>query len=155
MNEHLLDAREELKRFEHIIYVSLKYTRTVDVLINALHRLISVYDLIIEAFLEKLKEEGKLDNLPKSPARRATQLGELLPEDEELQKYLHFYSFVKTVLNKPYKRREEFRRHVTFVVEFDRSCAEVDIDVLENYEKFSHKFFHYAWETIVGKIKED
>ena len=33
MNEYLLEAREELKRLEHILYVSLKYTRTVDVLI--------------------------------------------------------------------------------------------------------------------------
>jgi len=55
MNDYLLEAREELKRLEHIIYVSLKYTRTVDVIVNALTRMVSTFDLIIEAFLEKAK----------------------------------------------------------------------------------------------------
>ena len=47
MNESLIEAREELKRLEHIIYVSLKYTRTVDVILNALKRMVSTYDFII------------------------------------------------------------------------------------------------------------
>ena len=67
MNEDLLEAREELKRLEHIIYVSLKYTRTVDVILNALHRMISTYDFIVEAFLIKAKEDRLLDEMPKSP----------------------------------------------------------------------------------------
>ena len=155
MNEYLLDAREELKRLEHIIYVTLKYTRTVDVLINALHRIVDIYDLIIEAYLQKAKEEGKIDTLAKSPALRGTILAQLYPEDMELSKYLHFYSFVKTILNRPPKKREEFRRHVTLVVELEKSTAEIDIDNLVNCERFIHKFFQYAWNTIVGKPEED
>ena len=154
-DESLLDAREELKRLEHIIYVTLKYTRTVDVLINALHRLVSVYDLIIETFMEQAKEQNKIAGLPKSPALRATQLGQLYAEDPLLQKYLQFYVFLKTVLNKPHKKREEFRRHVTLVVELEKCTAEIDIDNLMNCEKFVHKFFRYAWEKMVGKISED
>ena len=77
MNDYLLEAREELKRLEHIIYVTLKYTRTIDVLINALHRLVEIYDLIIEAYLEKAKLEGLIEALPKSPALRATVLIDL------------------------------------------------------------------------------
>lgn len=155
MNEYLIESREELKRLEHIIYVTLKYTRTGDVLVNALTRLISVYDLIIEAFLEKAKEEGRLAALPKSPALRATHLGELFPEDQELAKYLTFYGFLKTLLKSPHGRREEFRRHVTIIIELDQATAEVDIDSLENYERFAHKFFRYAWGKIVGQREEE
>ncbi|MBI2667080.1 hypothetical protein HYX13_05705 [Candidatus Woesearchaeota archaeon] len=154
-NEYLLDAREELKRLEHIIYVTLKYTRTVDVLVNAVQRLISIYDLVIEALMEQAKEQGKITSLPKSPALRATQLGQLSLEDAELQKYLQFYTFLKTVLNKPHKKREEFRRHVTLVVELEKSTAEIDIDNLMNCEKFVHKFFRYAWKKIIGGLDED
>ena len=98
MNESLLEAHEELKRLEHIIYVSLKYTRTVDIIINALNRLISIFDLVIEALLEKAKEDKLVANLPKSPALRATHLSELYPEEKELQNYLSFYAFLKNVL---------------------------------------------------------
>ena len=86
MNEYLFEAREELKRLEHIIYVSLKYTRTVDVINNALNRMVSTYDLIIEAFMEKALEEGKLDQIPKSPALKAKKFGDLYPDDAFIQK---------------------------------------------------------------------
>ncbi len=154
MNDFLLEAREELKRLEHIIYVTLKYTRTADVLLNALQRLISVYDLIIEAYLEKAKGEGKISALPKSPALRATTLGNLFPEDKELALYLTFYSFLKFIAKAPHGRREEFRRHVMVIIELDKATAEVDIDTLENYERFAHKFLHYAWGNIVGHREE-
>ena len=44
--EFMFESREELKRVEHIIYVSLKYTRTTDVLRNALLRFVSFFDLL-------------------------------------------------------------------------------------------------------------
>jgi hypothetical protein len=151
----LIEAREELKRLEHIIYVSLKYTRTVDVIINAVKRLVNIYDLMIEALLEKAKMEDKIDVLAKSPALRATKLAEIYEDDAQLQKYLSFYAFLKTVLKLPYTKREEFRRHVTLVVELGNCTAEVDIDNLTNCEKFSHEFLVYADELVNGKKEED
>ena len=62
MNEFLAEAREELKRVEHIIYVSLKYTRTVDVLRNALNRLVSLFDFLIEVLVEHAKKEKKFQS---------------------------------------------------------------------------------------------
>jgi len=95
MNEYLLEAREELKRLEHIIYVSLKYTRTVDVILNAVNRLLGTYDMIIEAFLIDAQQKGLITALPKSLGLRNKHLQELYPEDPELQKYLAFYVFLK------------------------------------------------------------
>jgi hypothetical protein len=154
MEEELLDAREELKRLEHIIYVSLKYTRTVDVILNALNRMVSTYDLIIEIFLEKALEEGKVDSLAKSPALRAKRLDELYEDDEKMKKYLKFYYFLKIILKLPFKRREEYRRHVTHIVELEKSTSEIDIDNLTNCEKFLHDFYNYSWKKITGKSLE-
>lgn len=155
MNDYLLEAREELKRLEHIIYVSLKYTRTVDVIINALHRLIDIYDLIIESFLEKARKENLIETLAKSPALRANKLKELYSKDKELEKYLSFYHFLKTVLKLPHKKREEYRRYVALVVEINQSTAEIDIDNLISCEKFVHRFYDYACEKIEGKSREE
>ncbi len=155
MNEYLIEAREELKRLEHIIYVSLKYTRTVDVVINALNRMVNVFDLIFEAFLEKSREEGKIDALPKSPALRATRFAGMYPDDQELQKYASFYTFLKNVLKLPHQKRSEYRRHVALVVNLDKATAEINIDNLMNCEHFVYKFFNYAWERIIGKREEE
>jgi len=156
MNEYLLEAREELKRLEHIIFVSLKYTRTVDVILNALHRMVSTFDWIIEAFLEKAREEGKVNTLPKSPALRARLVGELYADDQQLLRYLCFYTFLKTLLNMKQQKREEFRRHVTLIVELENNTtAEIKIDNLMNAERYMHKILQSAWEKIVGKPKEE
>jgi hypothetical protein len=155
LNEYLFEAREELKRLEHIIYVSLKYTRTVDVIINALNRMVSTADFIVYAFLEKAKEEGLIETFPKSPALCATRVIELYPNDPQLQKYLTFYAFLKNVLKSSYQKREEYRRHVTLIVELDKCTVEVTIDNLMCCEKFMHDFFTYSWQTIMGKNEED
>ncbi len=155
MEEFLLEAREELKRLEHIIYVSLKYTRTVDVILNALNRLVSTFDMIIEAYLEHAREEGKIDSLPKSPALRATKVSQLYPDDAELQKHLKFYTFLKTILKSPHQKREEFRRHVTLITKMDHATSEIKIDNLLNSEKFIHRFYDHAWNSLVGKPAEE
>ncbi len=155
IKETLLDAREELKRLEHIIYVSLKYTRTVDVILNALKMLVDVYDLIIEALLEKAKKEGKGGVLPKSPALRATKLSEVYPDDLKMQKFLSFYWFLKNVLNQPQAKKSEYRRHVALIVDTEHCTAEINIDNLTNCERFAHKFFNYSWMLVSGKKEED
>ena len=154
-NEYLMEAREELKRLEHIIYVSLKYTRTVDVIRNALDRMIDMFDLIIEALLEKAKDEGKIEQFPRSPAFRATKVLELYPNEEVLKNYLSFYSFLKTILKLPSYKREEYRRHVTLIVDLEKSTAEVNIDNLVNCERYVHRFLRFAAELIEGKKEEE
>ncbi|MBI4147477.1 hypothetical protein HY494_02390 [Candidatus Woesearchaeota archaeon] len=155
MNEYLLEAREELKRLEHIIYVSLKYTRTVDVINNALNRMVSTYDFVVEAFLEKALEDKILDSMPKSPALKAKKLAELYPEDPLIQKNLHFYFSLRNILKSACQKRQEFRRHVTLIVAFEDSTVEVEIDTLVNCEKFIHYFLNYAQGAIEGIVEED
>ena len=53
MIESLEDAKEELKRVDHLIYVSLKYTRTVDVLRNVIERLVTASEFMITAMLKR------------------------------------------------------------------------------------------------------
>ncbi len=155
MEENLLEAREELKRLEHIIYVSLKYTRTVDVIANALKRLISTFDLIIEAYLLDAQEEKDIESLPKSPALRAKRVAQLFPEDEKLKRYLKFYSYLKVILKSPHRKREEYRRHVSLIVDHDNSTTEIKIDHLINCEKYIHNFFKYAKYNLLGEPEEE
>ena len=38
MSEYLVDSKQEINRADHLIYVSLKYTRTVDVIKSIIER---------------------------------------------------------------------------------------------------------------------
>lgn len=155
MNEYLLEAREELKRLEHIIYVTLKYTRTTDVIKNALNRLISTFDFIIQAFLEDAKEKNLIADIPKSPSLKSSLVTKTYPEDKTLLKFITFYAFLRDISKAKYTKREEYRRHVTMVVDFKNKTAEINIDSLETCEKIASQFFNYAQEFIEGKPEEE
>ena len=117
--------------------------------------MVSAYDLIIEAYLEKARRETKIESLPKSPALRANKLAEMYKHDENMLRYLNFYTFLKTILKNPQNKREEYRRHVTLIVGLECSTAEVSIDTLTNCEKFMHSFYEHARDELIGKPDED
>ena len=117
MNEYLEEAKEELKRVDHIIYVSLKYTRTVDIIRNALHRIISAFDYTIEGILWHDKETKRIAHVPKTPRDKIDTLAKLYKEDKLLNHFIKFYVFLRELIKAPYARREEYRRHVTMISE--------------------------------------
>tara|TARA_Y100000310_G_C20253969_1_gene610415 strand:+ start:176 stop:643 length:468 start_codon:yes stop_codon:yes gene_type:complete len=155
MNESLLDAREELKRLEHTIHVTLKYTRTVDVIRNALERLISIFDFLIEALLEDAKEKNLISSIPKSPSLKSTLVLDTYNEDQTLLNMITFYCFLRDTLNSKYSKREEYRRHVTLVVDTGKKTTELDIDNLGTCEKISFQYFDYVMEFIEGISEDD
>ncbi len=154
VGEMIEEAKEELKRVDHLIYVSLKYTRTADVIKNALLRLLSTFDFIMEAVLIDAENHKKIESIPKSPKLKMNLLLELYPDDKKLGKYLHFYNFLREVINSPYGKREEFRRHVTMIISFPCSTAEICIDNLENCEDLTKDFLKHVVFLIAG-IEEE
>ena len=54
MNEEFEQAKGELRRADHLMYVSLKYTRTVDVIKSLIMRMLNTYDNLILSLLKPL-----------------------------------------------------------------------------------------------------
>ncbi len=154
VEEFLFESREELKRVEHIIYVSLKYTRTTDVLRNALLRFISFFDLLIHSHMIRAKEEGLIDRIPKSPALKANRLAEMHAEDEQFQRFITYYFFLKELLKSNYNKINEYRRHVGMVFDFEKHSVIINIDSLETCEYYAHKFFNYS-RKLLGFSSEE
>ena len=93
MNEYLDEAKEELKRADHLIFVSLKYTRTVDVLKSVIERLINSFDFGIIALVEYLKKKKKKNKVyPKATILRCDLIKEEF-KDNKINEYLDFYLY--------------------------------------------------------------
>ncbi len=145
MNDFLYDAREELKRADHLIFVSLKYTRTCDVLKHVIERLMNCLDFLFSGLLEHLKEKGKIDELPSAPIPKANLIKAQYPEDELIVKYADFFMKLRKLSKAPFSRESEFRRHVTMTVVFEDEIVKVDIDtVTEWYKDLKEFVFHIA-----------
>ncbi len=154
MNEYLEEAKEELKRVDHIIFVSLKYTRTVDVIRNALHRLVSAFEYIIDGLIGHLQQQGAAEAIPKSPRAKVKMLRQMRADDTILRNYLVFYQFLRELDKAPYTRRNEYRRHVTMVAELGNRTAEIDIDVLEDdFDRVAKEFLAFV-EEVTGVPQE-
>jgi hypothetical protein len=145
MNEFIIEAAEEMKRIDHLVFVSLKYTRTVDVIKSIIERMINAYDFMIQAHLDQAKEEKKIGSYPQSPALRVEAL-QKLNDDDFYKKHLEFYSLLRTLSRAEFGRRKEFRRHVTMEARLENKTVEVNIDVLKIFHDNTKEFFKHTRE---------
>ena len=142
MEEAVTNAVEELKRVDHLIYVSLKYTRTVDVIRSIIKRLMDSYDAIIDGFLIKLEEENKIIDIPLAPMLKVNLVKENY-DDEEIKEGLDFYLYLRKLYRAEYTSSGEFRKKVMMSSKMDDKIIETKMDtVLEFYEK-TKVFMHH------------
>lgn len=146
MSEHLINAWEELKRADHLIYVSLKYTRTADVIKSVIERLVNAFDFLIDAILTKAEGNKTLSAIPNSPLQKAQAVMDLFPDDKILQQFMEFYLLLRKIMRTEFRAAREFRRHVTMTVHVDGKDIDVTIDIIYEYNEKSREFFHYVRE---------
>jgi hypothetical protein len=145
MNESLFDAKEELKRVDHQIYVSLKYTRTVDVLMNCLGRMIDAYSCMIDALMKFAVEHKRVreEFVPVSPLERLEFARTIFPEEDIVKKNMDLYALMRKVVKTNPKKEQEFRRHVALKTVIDGNEVEVNIDKVTEYYGMMKEF--YEW----------
>lgn len=150
MIESLDSAREELKRADHLIYVSLKYTRTCDIFKSIIERLINSIEFMIAALLKKLEEDKKIDKIPSQLAAKCASVKENY-NDPEINKILDFHLLLRQINRAPFKRMREFRRHVAMIVEVNGKPVEVNIDNITEYFKNVKLFYEYVDKKVRGE----
>jgi len=155
MKESFDYAVEELKRVDHLFWVSLKYTRTVDVIKNVIERLINCIGFGLESLLKFAKEKKLVASIPTNAGLRCDLLKKIFPDNIELADYINFYLRLRKLSKAEYTKREEFRRHVTMIATIDKGeIVEVNIDILkENYEK-TKGFISFVKRIIDEKEEE-
>ena len=133
MKDYLAKAKEELKRADHLIYVSLKYTRTVDIIKHTLERLIATFDFLFDGMLEKLKERKEIDDLPTAPLQKCKVIESFFKGNEEMHHFIDFYMLLRRLKRAKYGVANEFRRHVKMMAHLDEGELEVSIDIIHYF----------------------
>ena len=133
-------AKEELKRVDHLIYVTLKYTRTCDVIKNIIKRFISAFDAIVLEGLEYLKAKRKVKLIPESNTLRSEVFFKAIKR-RGIKKYFDLYNLLKKIDKcEKITRKEEYRKHVTLIVEVEGNTIEVDVPTLFKYYRSIKEF---------------
>jgi len=124
-------AKEELKRADHLIFVSLKYTRTADVIKNTIKRLISAFDFSISDALLHIKKRRKSLEISDLPRLRARLLQKRVPD---LSSDLDFYFLLIKIDKAQYSKKEEFRKNVALLAHLSAdNTVEVSMAILREY----------------------
>lgn len=142
-------ARQEIKRADHLLFVSLKYTRTVDVLKSIVERLINVYDASVSVVLEHALERKAIEKIPLLPRQRLEILKTLHPQNEELRNFSELYLILRKISNAKFDRSNEYRRHVTMTAHIDEEQIEITIDIIRDYFDKTKEFVTFAEKLMI------
>lgn len=138
MIEDTDSARGQLLRADHLFHVTLKYTRTVDVIRNTIQRLMGALDFAIIDALENNKAE-----VPKLLRLRRGALKKLFPRNKIIKEILNFYELLEKIHKADYEVREEYRKHVTLITDF----LEVDVELLKEYFEKTKEYVIFLQEV--------
>lgn len=142
MRDLIEEASEELKRVDHLVFVSLKYTRTVDVLLNAASRMIDAYEAMFKALLTKAKDARKIPDIPDTPIERGEAIQQLYSHDDEIVNNVELFFLLRKIKrSKSYDKEEEYRRHVAMRTVIDGREEVLNIDIITKYYAFQKEFF--------------
>ncbi|MEA3248187.1 MAG: hypothetical protein U9Q73_00615 [Nanoarchaeota archaeon] len=125
---------------DHLLYVSLKYTKTCDVILNLLARWKSLIEISFDALLEKGVEAGKVPHAPESPKQRVEFMKKYFKNSKEIQAIVPLYIFFKRVPDLNKTRRGEFRKNVGLMVIESTKTTEIDMEKLWEYAEIVEKF---------------
>lgn len=150
MSEQLHEAWQESKRIDHLIYVSLKYTRTVDVIISVIERMINFFNFLLDALLEFYKEQGKVDVIQKSPGLKCDQLRSIT-EDEKVKEMIEFYLLLRKLVRVKHGIINEYKRHVGMIAKLEEGKEiTVDIDLITEYYNRIKEYLDYVNDILLG-----
>ena len=152
VNENFRLAKKEMIRADHLLYVSLKYSRTVDVVRSVINRLIEAFDFANIAVLESRFQGDELKNYLHGSKTRTEGLMRIYPETKE---YVEFYFYMRKLYKGPViASLNEFRKNVTLVTEIEGKKEEVNIlKIIEYYEKT--KEFVSLINKLLNKVEEE
>ena len=147
MKDAMENAKEELKRIDHLIYVTLKYTRTVDVFLSVIERMINAYEFLVDVLIKLAVKEGRLIEEPDIPLAKAQEVLKLF-DSKKIKDNVEHYLMLRKLRRANYEKTNEFRRHVTMTAIVEGKVITVNIDTItEDFHELKD-FIEYVEKKI-------
>ncbi len=125
---------------DHLLYVSLKYTKTCDVIINLLLRWKIMIDMGMDALVDKAKKQKKWKPIPDAPRAKLVQLKKLYSSDSLITETLNLYELFRDIEGLEKVRENEFRKGVNLKVMYRGETVNINLDKLKEYAALLEKF---------------
>ncbi|GIU68324.1 MAG: hypothetical protein KatS3mg001_174 [Candidatus Pacearchaeota archaeon] len=125
---------------DHLLYVSFKYTKTCDVILNLILRWRKMIERGIDYALKRSKEKKKISKIPESPVGKIDLVKKLFSKNEDIMKVIEMYELFRKIESLPKERIGEFRKNVTLKVIYEGKEININTEKLKEYSDNLEKF---------------
>jgi len=125
---------------DHLLYVSLKYTKTCDVIINLLLRWKIMIEMGMDLLVERVKKQKKWKTVPDAPRAKLIQLKQIYANDKNILDALQLYEMFRDIEQLEKIREGEFRKGVNLKVTYRGQIININLDQLKEYSIVLERF---------------
>lgn len=125
---------------DHLLYVSLKYTKTCDVIVNLLLRWRVMIEKSTDEVLKRAQKKKKIPSVPQNPVGRIETVRKLFKKDTNFLEVIDLYEMFKKIRELRTERIGEFRKNVTLKVIYQGEEISINLDKLKEYAEKVEKF---------------
>ncbi len=136
---------------DHLLYVSLKYTKTCDVILNLILRWRRMIEVSIEHILIHAKKKKKISSVPNSPLEKIEVAKKLLKDDKNFLEVLELYGMFRKIEDLRKERIGEFRKNVTLKVYYLGKEININLEQLKKYAEMLEKFISSTKQFLTDK----
>lgn len=136
----LSEILKEKTSADHLLYVSLKYTKTCDVILNLIARWKSMIELSFDTLLEKAVRDKDVPSMPKSPKEKIEFMKKYFKKSKVIQETIPLFVFFKRIPELNKTREGEFRKNVNLKIETGDEIVEINMDKLKEYAEILERF---------------
>ena len=151
MPEALEKIIKEKISADHLLYVSMKYTKTCDVMINLLQRWKIMMDYAFDALLDKAKKKKMIKKIPNAPKLRIDAIRETFADEEAVMDALKEYMMFKLIMVLNNTKEGEFRKGVCLRVTYQGKEIAINLDKLKEYSEILERFINYTKLFLTSK----
>jgi Pyruvate/2-oxoacid:ferredoxin oxidoreductase gamma subunit len=137
------DIIKEKISADHLLYVSLKYTKTCDVIINLLSRWKNMIEKGMDRLVEKTKKNKKWKPVPDAPRAKLIQLKKIYSNIPEIAETLKLYELFRDIDKLEKIRENEFRKGVNLKVTYKGEIIDINLLMLKEYASTLERFISY------------
>ena len=152
MSEEALEKiMKEKISADHLLYVSMKYTKTCDVMINLLKRWKIMIDYSFDGLLEKAKKKKMIKTIPEASKLRLDVIKQVFKNNKEIMDAMEMYEMFKLIDNLNKTKEGEFRKGVCLKVTYKWKEVAINLEKLKEYSEILERFINYTKLFLLSK----
>jgi hypothetical protein len=133
---------------DHLLYVSLKYTKTCDVIMNLLLRWRKLIETCNGQMLKKAQKENIISEISDNAIGKIKQMKELFKNDENILETINFFMMLRKLEELKTERIGEFRKNVALKIQFRGDMVNVNLEQLKIYAEMLEKYIKTTKEFL-------